>query len=390
MTLLRQLPPRDSDVAAGQSNEFGDSEQDCSEGGRTMTIGTRVGMRFAVDEETAIYMQQTSFLLGPDKSLNELLFRRLPTVAEKRVAATASTACEQLQGHPRDLMSSEEWDRLYALGSSLGLSRRECREIGHYFGWKIKLAPPGRTRVLAFGCSGGKECLAIKAIFPSASITALDMNLSMPESWAGPLGVESSHRESLEEYARAHHGTFDLVFSNHTLEHLADPERAIGLLRSVLVSGGFLVSAIPIEWHDGSLARAAVERMEVAQHIHPLDCGDLHLGHLWKSSPRDVCDTLDRAGFTSIRLAQCADYPTTWQEARPMRVEHLERRAALGRLLNAVTLVPLKSSLRRVFPKRLPVFVARNYFRLEARLWFSSMRMHYATVRELAFAGMNP
>lgn len=173
---------------------------------------TRVGMRFAVDHDTAIYLQRTNYLLGPDPAQNQRLRLSLPSAAERRVADSSATRCVELHGHPQDLLSGDDWTRLHALGAKLGLSRSARVGIGNYFGWKLKQAKTKPKRILAFGCSTGMECIAIKALFPDARQVLLDFNLRIPEHWLEPLSVDATHECTLEDYAKSEPGTFDLVF----------------------------------------------------------------------------------------------------------------------------------------------------------------------------------
>ena len=349
-----------------------------------------VGMRFAVDEQTAIYLQTTSFLADVDPSLNQQLRSTLPANTVRRRAHSSSTVCEELAGHPNQLLTAGQWSELHALGERLGLSPEECRGIGYYFGWKVNLAQSTPSRILAFGCSTGRECIALKALFPHARQVLLDFNLQIPAAWATELNIEAMKTMTLEKYSAQEPAGFDLIFSNHTLEHLPDPDEALGQLYSLLNPGGVIVSAIPLEWYEGSQSKRAMEKMKAEGTLHQLDCAELQLGHLWKASPRDVADTLERVGFTRARLVQRVDYPSGWRNHRPMHRLDLQRREKLGLALNNVFLKPLRAVLKRTFPHGMPDVAARAYFALEARLWFSSMQLHHTTVRELTFVAVKP
>lgn len=356
-----------------------------------MTTPDVIGIQFEVDQDTAIYLQRHSFLDGPEESRNRRLRSELVGKACPRHADRDEVAFEDVSGHPRELLSADDWLRLQRLGSRLGLSELEWRNIGYYYGWKLKLAhAEAPKRVLSFGSATGMECVAIKALFPDAKISAIDFNLEVDPAWLEPLGIEATYRTTLESLREQLAGGFDLIFSNHTLEHLAQPEEILRQLLALLRPGGTLVSALPLEWSPGSHSRPALERHPKGQPVHPLDVGDLHLGHLWKTSPRDVYDTLLRAGYDSIRLIRRVDYPTAWRNHRPMHRTLLRLRAELGSVLNRLTLLPFRSALKLVFSEQLPGFVVRNYFRLETRVWFSHVLLHNSTVQELTFVARRP
>lgn len=98
------------------------------------------------------------------------------------------------------------------------------------------------ARVLDFGCGGGilTEALARAG----AKITGIDM---APK----PLEVARLHRHeseldidyqltTIEEYATAHAGEFDVVTCLEVLEHVPSPESVIGSCKALLKPGGHL------------------------------------------------------------------------------------------------------------------------------------------------------
>jgi SAM-dependent methyltransferase len=357
-----------------------------------MTSPVVVGAQLEVDPSIASYLQQHGYVDGPDLHVNERLRLELKGLTALRVATSAEVPCEALRGHPRELLSTEDWRRLEALGRSLQLSEEHWRGIGYYFGWKLRnavgLVQP--KRVLSFGSSTGSELVAIKALFPEARLVAIDLNLNIESGWHGPLDIEAAHRAPLEDVAPALAGQFDLIFSNHTLEHLANPEQTLRTLRSLLTPGGVLVSAVPLDWAPGSPAKAAIEALRADLPVHAIEFGDLALAHLWKTSPRDVHDTLARAGFSAIRLFQRVDYPSAWRNHKPMHRTLLNLRGGLGRILNRATVVPARSLLQRVLPRARPTALTSFYLRAEQHLWFGNVQLHNTLVGELAFVAQNP
>lgn len=109
-------------------------------------------------------------------------------------------------------------------------------------------------------------------------------------------------------------GTFDLVLSNFTLEHFADPQAALANLRRWLRPGGMLVATTVNRRHpfvaaylglpEGS--RRAIQPLvkATAADAHPLvgACND----------PAAVRQALDTAGFVDIRLTTVGHLARAW------------------------------------------------------------------------------
>jgi SAM-dependent methyltransferase len=125
-----------------------------------------------------------------------------------------------------------------------GYDAREGERLGDQAGALVELLHgdttyPAGSRVLEAGCGVGAQTVTLAARSPGASITSLEIS---PESLA-----------VARERVRAPNVTFvqgdlftldwppasfDHVFVCFVLEHLADPVRALGVLRELLVPGG--------------------------------------------------------------------------------------------------------------------------------------------------------
>ena len=98
---------------------------------------------------------------------------------------------------------------------------------------------------------------------------------------------------------------FDMIFSNHTLEHFSDPDAIISRLRGLLRPGGWLVSGLPLDGDQDDVFRPHLERWVAnPERTRWTDASWLDPGHPWKTNAADVSDTLVRAGFAEVRLYQ--------------------------------------------------------------------------------------
>ena len=103
-------------------------------------------------------------------------------------------------------------------------------------------------------------------------------------------------------------GSFDLVIHSDTLEHVAQPVRALEECRRVLAPGGRLCFTVPVI--VGRMSRSR-EGLAASHHGNPATAGDDLL--VRTEFGADVWTYLMRAGFTRV-LAHTLSYPaaTAW------------------------------------------------------------------------------
>ncbi|HET9756592.1 MAG TPA: class I SAM-dependent methyltransferase [Candidatus Limnocylindrales bacterium] len=114
-------------------------------------------------------------------------------------------------------------------------------------------------------------------------------------------------------------GTFDLILSNFTLEHFAEPGAALTNLRSWLAPGGQLVATTVNRRHPfvgaylglpaGVRSRLQPLVKSTAADAHPLvgACND----------PTSVVDALGAAGFRDVRLTTVGHLARAWGRSWP-------------------------------------------------------------------------
>jgi SAM-dependent methyltransferase len=154
---------------------------------------------------------------------------------------------------------------------------------------KFKAYVKPTDSVLNFGCGGGHVLRNLDCarrvgveINPAARTIAVQGGMECHESIAG---VQDN--------------SFDVVISNHALEHVENPIAVLRALRNKLRPAGVLVLCVPI---DDWRTQQNYDRQDISHHLHT-----------W--TPQLLGNSLFEAGFTpeqfSIRLLTHAWFPGT-------------------------------------------------------------------------------
>lgn len=108
-------------------------------------------------------------------------------------------------------------------------------------------------------------------------------------------------------------GTFDLVLTSDTLEHVPDFPRALAEIQRVLKPGGLHIFTIPVIWDRATRVRASMANGELVHHLPPSyhgrpsdDASDFLVFHEFGA---DVVGTVREAGF-DLSLVQDTINPT--------------------------------------------------------------------------------
>ncbi len=107
--------------------------------------------------------------------------------------------------------------------------------------WLSRLAPG--PRVLDVGAGDGLQAQALMSV--GFAVDALEPSPAARARYRRRNGVEPCDGFLDEAFVATRAATYDAVLLSQVLEHLADPERAITLVRRLLRPGGIAVIAVP-------------------------------------------------------------------------------------------------------------------------------------------------
>lgn len=352
------------------------------------TLTPSLTLRIA-DVGLQIYLQDWSYLTGPNRQNNEKLFQALGTNL-KLHAPVERAPIEELRGGPDAHLPAGDKVAIAALLRTLALPADRLTGLCNYFGWKIARAPRRARNILAIGCAGADECIVLRALFPDAALSGCDFDLRLPDDRAELLGL-AAEACPIDDYLEKRPAQFDLVFSNHTLEHLTDPAKVIARVYSAISPGGTFVSGIPIEAHASNpFYKEVCALAESGRVPYWLDLESLWMAHVWKTNPDHLLSVLKECGFENIRFYRRSDYPTAWRNHDPIDGDTTRKWLAAGRRLEKVTLAPLRATLKAVFGRSPPAWIVKRYYQTAQRLWFSKMRLVPLCIHEVAFVAKKP
>lgn len=330
-------------------------------------------------------MQHYPFLGSLDCDLDRRCLQQARNGLERRPEAAPFI--------PADLIRSEE----AALAPAGAAARRLAEAAGltpqpvwftDYL-WKMHGVPPDARHILSIGCGSGLELLFLAARCPQARITAIDWVDNLSPRIAQVTGVKFVAGD-LNRIMEILEGGFDIVFSNHVLEHFYEPEVMLDRLRRLLRPGGRLVAALPLDGApDGPFAGFLRHRAANPAGLHPMDLSILDLGHPWKTEPGDLAATLQSSGFDHVQM-----FRRPWQPVRPPPSgdNPALRSRRLYQGLNG--LFRLAAGLiRRLYPDECPRLLVRLLFALERQVPFGANRLINALSPEVlvtAATGTDP
>lgn len=336
------------------------------------------------DPALQAYIQRHPFLTGPDEALNRLALEairagtRLCAYGDRGELIERPAAAFELaapaQARARRILRASRLDDA-AIESAF-----------EDFAWRVWPVPESARCILAIGCGEGHELAFLRAKSPDARILAIDYVEKLLPGLVDAAGIEFECCDIVSRLA-GFGADFDLVFSNHTLEHMFEPERVLRMIRACLGPGGQLVSGLPL---DGEPGVPLLERV-IAMANRPatmdfLDMGVFDPGHPWKTNAADLRRTLTLAGFDAVRIHQRADRP--WRSARRHRPGAAA--PALPGWLHALLLAPLRLAVRQLPYRQVPLGLRRGLQALERRLFFGANRLKNGYAPDVVFSAGVP
>ncbi len=322
------------------------------------------------DASLHAYMQQHPFLTGPSEDSNRRALAALR--AGIRVVEHAAPGTIERRPHQALMLTPPENAAARALLKATGMGDAELRHAELDYSWRAAPLPHDCADILCLGSGTGEELAFLRARAPAARIVVWDYVAKLRPGLAQAVQAQFVRCDLVAEL-RARTQPFDAVFSNHTLEHLYDPDTVLPLLWQHLRPGGLLLAGLPLDGDDSVPFHDAVGRMgRDAAKLHDIDLGIFDAGHPWKTNAADLCDTLARSGFVDVRIAQRSDAPyrSAGLAATPSRLPLPVLQAA-----HALTFAPARAVLRRLFRHGTPLALRRALVALERRLAFGAGRL---------------
>lgn len=289
----------------------------------------------------------------------------------------------------RTSLSAEELAHAKTLMSRIGCNSKWQREHIDDFAWEVNLVPRTAKNVLVIGCGCGMEMLFLRSVLPHARFTAIDYKNVLLPGLEETVGGITFCAGDINTTLRGLKCEYDLFYSNHTVEHLYEPDVTLGLIARLMIPGGTMVSSLPAISMEGTPCldhvRKFIEKKEANpdQQIHPMDLVYFDPGHAWKTNPDDLAATLKRAGVNHITVYQREYHWSRIQ--RGDRQKYIQkRRRMVG--LNRWIFSPLRG-LIKLFPVSVGERMYRYIYALERRVPFGTNRVINSFSEELLFVG---
>ncbi|MBW4038688.1 MAG: class I SAM-dependent methyltransferase [Acidobacteria bacterium] len=297
------------------------------------------------------YLQRYPFAQGPDPEMNQLGRSAIAKGVKFRPTAPNTKTC--LLKHEQTLLAAAEQSRAESLLDQIAIPDNEKRMYFDDFEWETNFVPRETKSVLVIGCGNGIELIFLRAVLPNARIMAIDYHDARLPKLGSTVGMQFLQGDICEHLA-SFDRSYDLIFSNHTLEHLYDPDEMLAIFARLLLPGGCLLSTLPMAGKAGTPFLPKVHRF-AAQHdgnneprIHPLDLVYFDSGHPWKTNPDDLSSTVKRAGFKDVKIFQRENHISRPARLSPSQY-HLKRRALVS--MNRACIGPTQNTHHDLPPR---------------------------------------
>ena len=327
------------------------------------------------DSAMRAYLQRYPFVLGPDSTMNarctEEIRQQFALRPNSNGLATVGGKSTTVRLSPEQANLSENvLSRLQTLMDQAGVHNERRSSVIEDFGWEAKLTPSGPKDVLVIGCGDGIELLFLRAVLPDANLTAVDYGDHLTQALKQTTQVQF-HAGDMTTILGSFTEKFDLVFSNHTLEHMYMPDEIIAVLSGLLRENGTLVSTLPMDAAEGSPFLDKLTGIAKEKNVHPVDLVYLDTGHPWKTNPSDLRQTFQAAGFRNVELYQRAEHLPRWFAGSE---KQLQSRRDLDLKLHALFFGMPRTVIKALF-SRPPVILVRLLLAAERRVWFGANKV---------------
>jgi SAM-dependent methyltransferase len=323
------------------------------------------------DKEIQAYLQRHPFGVGYRSDLNQTALESLRN--SLRFRPESPTSNWQLADPAKLNLTPEELSSIQNWFERLNVEESQRIWAWKSLAWKISRIPRYARSVLSFGCGAGIELILIRALLPEADLVAVDFDDKVPAAVKTALGLRFN-QVHFNDFLAANERQFDLIFCNHVLEHLFEPEITLGLVRRCLILGGHLIAGLPIEGCSDGVFASAMRRMaSKPADLHILDIGILDAGHAWKTNPADLKTTLENQGFSNVQL-----------HLRKMQsglVHAIARK--FGVILYSCSFGAARESLKVLPPGSIADSLLRWFLAAERRCWFGANRLKNRFAKEI-------
>jgi SAM-dependent methyltransferase len=332
------------------------------------------------------FFQKYPFLNGNDPIARKAA---LNSLRGSIVVRNSNSDVEINRLEPTDVIWwTDEDNRAKHVLRNKGIANRDVEQLWDEFSWKMRAVPHDARRILSIGYGGGAELFFLRLRAPNATITAVDWSDTSHPEFRDVERVEFRVHD-LTNLADFPDRNFDVIFSNHVIEHMYDPDEILPQIRKLLAPGGILVSAIPLDGQGNVGFKDAILKLfKSQQKIGATDALMFNLGHPWKTNFSDLNQTLIAAGFANVEFFQ-----REWSVLRflPLNDEQRRKKLATAMLLHQAIVRPAQNAAKALFGVNPPILVTRLFQALERRIFFGTNRIQSDLSMETVFvAGGSP
>jgi len=163
----------------------------------------------------------------------------------------------------------------------------------------VAMVPQNVKHVIDVGCASGALGAALKAARPGIEVRGIEPVLAQADRARRVL--DDVHVGGADDPLPSHWPPADCVIFADVLEHMVDPWKTVRTFRSVLASGGSVVSSVPNVAHRSVLGGLVRQRWDYHEE------GILDRTHLRFFTRETALEMFEQGGFSVRRVARVTE-----------------------------------------------------------------------------------
>jgi 2-polyprenyl-3-methyl-5-hydroxy-6-metoxy-1,4-benzoquinol methylase len=336
-----------------------------------------ISYKINIEKNLEHICQSYPFLNSIDNANNLSLIESLYSLSVNKISVETESASSIIWESYNEIKTDaiyKFFEEIRYISDSINFAfKKWAKESITKFLWKFENINCYAKNVLSIGCGDGEELFFLRFKYPNAVIDAVDWRCTANLEDLSKLKI-NFFEQDIYTYLEENKDRYDLIFSNHVLEHSYNVEYLLGLINYSLRRDGFLASSLPLitqihtEYYN-FLKKVFYQKKTKLKQIE----GALYdLGHPWKTNEFDLKETLIRNNFKEIKIFANSTKCLLHQNVEIRKFSNIANRMFF---LNKIFFLPLRHLINKLFSNNINYWIMKIYLAFNRRIFFGDNRI---------------